>query len=269
MNHRSMRDRFQIIAPKKSRWETLRAHVRSWSPQVKQGIIAASVAALLAVGGWLFYQKNSTPSTNATNTFNASNNSGLIQNAAHDIVNYYGSTNPAPVVISLADAVREYEENRLKNDKTIASRVFWLRKEKGATFTLGPCPGTNCLNFVLGDFKKLSNGQLFQLIYASGGALMEKAVENGVPGFRTPGAVTITGGCYARQFPNGWLFGLPMDPNENVHARLPFADVTVSLIDCREDALRMKVEITPSTLDGDSLEAVAWRALRAIKTNSP
>lgn len=40
-----------LITPRKSRWESLRDWCKSWSPQVKQGVIAGTVAVVLAVAG--------------------------------------------------------------------------------------------------------------------------------------------------------------------------------------------------------------------------
>ena len=42
-----------LITPRKSRWESFRDWCKSWSPQVKQGVIAAVTAIILAVVGWI------------------------------------------------------------------------------------------------------------------------------------------------------------------------------------------------------------------------
>ena len=44
-----------IIRPNKSRWEKCRDWSKSWSPQVKQAVIAGAILILLTVAGWILF----------------------------------------------------------------------------------------------------------------------------------------------------------------------------------------------------------------------
>jgi hypothetical protein len=62
-----------LIEPPKSRWEKFQEWRRSWSPQVKQGLIIGIITIALTVGGW-FVIRSKSGSSIATNTGIAATN---------------------------------------------------------------------------------------------------------------------------------------------------------------------------------------------------
>lgn len=71
------------------------------------------------------------------------------------------------VEINWDDIESEIRENE---ERSLATRTFQLLNEKGASITLGPCPGGKCLNFELGELYEEDNS-LFQTIKITGGGI--------------------------------------------------------------------------------------------------
>jgi hypothetical protein len=65
-----------LIRPPKSRWETFRNWCKSWSPQVKQGVIGGVVLIVLTVAGWVLYSTKGPSNTVRSGGINATNVSG-------------------------------------------------------------------------------------------------------------------------------------------------------------------------------------------------
>ena len=68
------------------------------------------------------------------------------------------------VEINWNDIESEIQEN---DEQSITTRTFQLLNEKGASISLGPCPGEKCLNFELGKLYEEDNN-LFQTIKITG-----------------------------------------------------------------------------------------------------
>jgi hypothetical protein len=91
-----------IITPRKTRWESFVGWCNSWSPQVKQTVIASIVLVLLTVGGWLLYKAKGTSNVKKVASIAVTNVSGsafvqgegnrvTVDNSVH-----FGSTNVIP-----------------------------------------------------------------------------------------------------------------------------------------------------------------------------
>ena len=78
-----------LITPRKSRWESFRDWCKSWSPQVKQGVIGGAILVALTVAGWLSHRtkgssKVNVPSTNIEGSVmvgNQSSNAVTVDNS--------------------------------------------------------------------------------------------------------------------------------------------------------------------------------------------
>lgn len=105
-----------IIEPHKSNWERFCAWCGSWSPQVKQAVIAGAILTVLTSAGWFWFSEELNPNVKwhpiaATNimgsaVFEGNGNTVAIDNSTH-----FGSTNviPVPTADALASFLKKAE----------------------------------------------------------------------------------------------------------------------------------------------------------------
>src|SRR5438309_769512 len=67
-----------LITPRKSRWESVRDWCKSWSPQVKQGVIGGAILVVLTVAGWLLHSTNGSSNVTKNANIAATNVSGPV-----------------------------------------------------------------------------------------------------------------------------------------------------------------------------------------------
>lgn len=91
-----------LIKPKKSRWEAIREWCKSWSPQVKQGVIGGTILIVLTVAGWILYNTKGTLNVVKGGNITATNVSGsaLVQGVGNTVMVHnsirYGASNVIP-----------------------------------------------------------------------------------------------------------------------------------------------------------------------------
>jgi len=125
-----------------------------------------------------------------------------------------------------------------------ASRTFWLLREVGSTFSLGPCPGLNCYEFKLGNVEN-KNGQLIQRIDVSGeGFGIRKYPDR----FEFQNRITgeSAGLGYVLSTGEAWIF-IVLNPNSFWEISTQTADILIRIIDTRAESLRLKIEVRPGT----------------------
>lgn len=94
----------QIIKPPKSWWETFRDWCKSWSPQVKQGVIAAVVLVVVTLIGWLFFSTKGNQNfiKNANITVTNASGSAFVQGIGNTVTVdnsiHVGNTNLVPAL---------------------------------------------------------------------------------------------------------------------------------------------------------------------------
>lgn len=96
--------REHLIKPPKSRWETFLDWCRSWSPQVKQGVIGGTILVVLTVAGWLLYSTRGTSNMIKSASIAATNVSGsaFVQGVGNTVTvdnsTHYRGTNVIPAL---------------------------------------------------------------------------------------------------------------------------------------------------------------------------
>src|SRR5437867_10263242 len=91
-----------LITPRKSLWEAFRDWCKSWSPQVKQGVIGGAILVILTVAGWLLHSTKGSSNVIKSANMAATNVSGsaLVQGIGNSVTvdnsTHYGGSNVIP-----------------------------------------------------------------------------------------------------------------------------------------------------------------------------
>jgi len=131
-----------------------------------------------------------------------------------------------------------------------ATRTFSILREKGATFTLGPCPSNQCMIFELGDFRE-ENGVLVQEILLDGDGFGIKRRAEGSDSkllLQMERPVRLRGASLGIPFGGGkmsLLFGLHRDSTFEMFTSI--ADIRITTSNLSVDRLELKLEIRPSS----------------------
>jgi len=168
----------------------------------------------------------------------------------------------------------EIERARNNNQgNAIATRIFWLTDEPGASISLGPCPGEKCLEFELGELRPFKLGP---------GGIQESLFQGGRYLFFGTRPLTIKGSLFQTIKLKGDGFRIKRDPESkcllemnnpvrmsgNVTGALGLCDdlfavylglyqdsafemftlhakIKLTVIDLLSDSLRIKLEVWP------------------------
>lgn len=172
-----------------------------------------------------------------------------------------------------------------KDDPPLLTRTFWILKEKGASITLGPCPGPKCLKFELAEVETIED-TLVQKIAISGEGLKdvlqlaalpeswaEKTNQDNLPGVVSNAAPVLLAGKGAyitvRSGPDAERvvttsgtnlllgignrartnfvesMGIPLLPNAFVQIHSRAALIRLTVLDTRINSLKIRLDIRP------------------------
>ena len=132
-----------------------------------------------------------------------------------------------------------------------ASSTFWLLREPGASFSVGPCPGPRCFEFQLADGpSRPDNESLLQqkFLLRGGGFGVKKGVNpSGGRFWHNESRVTGQGGFQIIFLPDGYLVSMQLRRDARLNISAPGADISVSVLDASVDSLKLLVAVFPST----------------------
>lgn len=159
-----------------------------------------------------------------------------------NVIIQYSPTTP----LEWKDAFKDLPPKKeAEGHEPFATRTFSILREKGATFTLGPCPSDQCMIFELGDFRE-ENGVLVQEILLDGDGFGVKRRPESKYLLQIDRPVRLRGASLGIPFGAGkmsLLFGLHRDSIFEMFTRI--ADIRVTISDLSVDRLGLKLEIRP------------------------
>jgi len=154
---------------------------------------------------------------------------------------------PTPQInIQFDELIHELEQREKKDEnRSMASRTFWLLQEKGATFSLGPCPGENCLHVELGDLKQ-KDDQLIQQFLLSGQvfSFFQKKIGKGfIFGTDTAFFIKGKGSGFSISVDRKIRSYLPLTKEAAIEIFTKSIDIKFTILDTKADSLKIKLEV--------------------------
>jgi hypothetical protein len=132
-----------------------------------------------------------------------------------------------------------------QDPEPFATRTFSILREKGATFTLGPCPSNQCMIFELGDFRE-EKGVLLQEIFLHGSGFGVKRRPESKYLLQMDRPMKLRGASLSIPLGGGKmtvLFQLHRDSSFDMFTSI--ADIRITTSDLSADRLKLKLEIRP------------------------
>ncbi|PYJ85394.1 MAG: hypothetical protein DME22_09320 [Verrucomicrobia bacterium] len=145
---------------------------------------------------------------------------------------------------SLPDLFDELER-RKATPEPLLTRTFSLLREKGATISLGPCPGEKCMEFKLGDLRP-QNGGYIQEIFLSGDGLGMKKPANSKYLIEIDNPIRVQGAALKMELDgsrNCILLNLKRDSFFELFTKN--ADIKFTVLNDDMTAFKIKLEVKP------------------------
>jgi len=142
---------------------------------------------------------------------------------------------------------KKIDQSHQKNsNEPLATRTFWLLREKGAKISLG-CPGEKCFHFELGKFEE-KNGRLWQQIYLSGEGLGIKRDLKHKLVFGFDNTIKMKGAYPGLDLKDGRMFAsISLREGASFEIFPDVAHIKFYVIDTKSESLRIKLEVWPRT----------------------
>lgn len=175
-----------------------------------------------------------TPQANSQESVVSHNQTGGITAHTVTITNIY----------SWPEAFEEANRKSSPGDQDIiASRIFWLAREPGASISLGPCPGEKCLEFQL-EKLDLKEGSLVQTILLKGGGFGVKRSPQSKYLLELNNAVSIRGAQLVMGITDDFLaLKMGLHPDSSFEMFTPHAYIKLTVVDIRSTSLKIKLDI--------------------------